>query len=134
MDLGFNGSRYTWTNKRYRNKNNLILKRIDRCLANIHWLHLFPDSSITHLPRTHSDHCPILVELGKNHAPKEKPFRMEPMWCSHSDFPTLIAQAFQDGAGLTHSINTLPSILIPWNREVFDKIFTRNKRILARLA
>lgn len=34
IDLGFKGSKFTWTNKRYRNRKSLILERLDRCLAN----------------------------------------------------------------------------------------------------
>lgn len=60
-DLGFKGSKYTWTNKKYRNMWALILERLDRCLANKSWINSFPDSTVTHLARTHSDHCAILL-------------------------------------------------------------------------
>lgn len=58
---GFSGPRYTWTNK--KDINNLILERIDRFFINPGWCMLYPDARVTHLPKCHSDHCPILIEV-----------------------------------------------------------------------
>lgn len=60
VDLGFKGSRYTWSNHR-RNNNRLILDRLDHCFANEEWLVNYPNESITHLPKTNSDHNLLLV-------------------------------------------------------------------------
>ena len=61
IDMGFSGPRYTWTNK--RNINNLILERIDRFFINPEWCMLYPNARVTHLPRCHLDHCPVLIEV-----------------------------------------------------------------------
>lgn len=61
IDLGFKGSRYTWTNK--RKCGFTIRERFDRCMTNFEWNTLFPNSLVNHLPRTHSDHCPLLLNL-----------------------------------------------------------------------
>ena len=61
IDLGFKGPRYTWTNCRHG--PNLIKERLDRTLANPHWKSLFPEAVVSHLPRTRSDHCLMLIEL-----------------------------------------------------------------------
>lgn len=34
VDLGFKGSKYTWTNKRYSRKKYIIFERLARCFAN----------------------------------------------------------------------------------------------------
>ena len=74
LDLGFVGPKYTWTN--HRPITSLILERIDRCFVNLRWRLLYPEAIVTHLPRTFSDHCPILVELCKPSANNfNKPFR-----------------------------------------------------------
>lgn len=59
IDLGFIGPLFTWSNNREHGKT--IRTRIDRCHANSSWLNIFPNSIVSHLPRTHSDHCPILL-------------------------------------------------------------------------
>ena len=61
LDLGFSGPKYTWSN--LRQITDLVLERIDRCFANSEWRVLFPEASVTHLPRVFSDHCPVLLEL-----------------------------------------------------------------------
>ncbi|KAH7867325.1 hypothetical protein Vadar_031984 [Vaccinium darrowii] len=59
LDLGFSGSRYTWSN--LRTTRGLIQERLDRCWSNAAWKFQFPNTIVRHLPRTHSDHCPVLL-------------------------------------------------------------------------
>ncbi|XP_075633671.1 uncharacterized protein LOC142606161 [Castanea sativa] len=61
VDTGFSGPRYTWTNK--KDINNLILERINKFFINPEWCMLYPDARVTHLPRCHLDHCPVLMEV-----------------------------------------------------------------------
>lgn len=75
VDLGYCGSKFTWTNK--RKIGDLILERIDRVIANYEWLTLFSEAHILHLPRTHSDHCPLLLSLNSFRPPPNKVFRFE---------------------------------------------------------
>lgn len=58
MDLGFSGPKFMWSNKR---NNGLVMKRLDRALSNPQWKVLFEDAHVCHLPRTSSDHHPILL-------------------------------------------------------------------------
>jgi hypothetical protein len=64
IDLGFSGPKYTWTNS--QDVSSLIMQRLDRALANPEWRFLFPEANVTHLPRTHLDHCSILLTLHHN--------------------------------------------------------------------
>lgn len=57
LDLGFNGPKFTWTNRR---KINPIDKRLDRAFGNDEWVTKFLNSSIWHLARISSDHASIL--------------------------------------------------------------------------
>lgn len=79
IDLGFNGNRFTWLNKRYKNKYSLIYERSNRFLANEKWVHKFPNSQVIHLPRTHSDHCPLLLSLHNNNLKVDKLFKFKTM-------------------------------------------------------
>ncbi|KAL4295592.1 hypothetical protein GQ457_12G030850 [Hibiscus cannabinus] len=53
-DISYFGSDFTWY------KGNCVV-RLDRSLCNDHCLEAFPNSSITHLLRMKSDHCPYIV-------------------------------------------------------------------------
>lgn len=93
VDLGFNGSKYTWTNKRIVRP---IFERLDRGWVNPEWICTFPNSSIWHLPRITSDHCPILLHLDLNQKILgAKPFRFEPMWILELSFHTFLATEWE---------------------------------------
>ncbi|OMP11182.1 Endonuclease/exonuclease/phosphatase [Corchorus olitorius] len=57
IDLAFSGPPFTWTNE--REVGSFIMERIDRVWANPEWRTLFPEASVSHLPRTHSDLFPL---------------------------------------------------------------------------
>lgn len=81
MDLGFKGFKYTWTNKRYTRRQDLITERLIRSFATDDSIEMFPESTVTHLPRTHFDHCPLLLNIiSQHHSGHRKPFRFESMW------------------------------------------------------
>lgn len=87
LDLGFTGQKFTWSNCR---KNNLILERLDHFLANPLWLAKFPQTLVTHLSRTHSDHCPLILSTNPNSRHASKPFRLKSIWSNHPFFDTLV--------------------------------------------
>ncbi|OMO50810.1 reverse transcriptase [Corchorus capsularis] len=135
IDLGFNGSSFTWVNKRKGLAR--VQERLDRALANSDWRLRFPDAIVQHLPRLHSDHCPILIRcepvLAMNRS--QRPFRFQGMWLSHEGFTAMID-------GLWNSLNgnlwgkgeKLTMSLQDWNREEFGNIFERKKKLRARIA
>lgn len=78
QDLGFHGPNFTWTIK--RENGRIIRERIDRAMANEEWIQRFPDNAVLHLPRTHSDHHPILKNCyGMDVPAGNRPFRFEAM-------------------------------------------------------
>ncbi|KAK4708343.1 hypothetical protein R3W88_029268 [Solanum pinnatisectum] len=112
IDLGFKGCKYTWTNKRYRNRSNLIFERLDRC----------------------SDHCPMLIALDHSNSKKgTKPFIMEPMWCGHPSFQPLVQHCFDNQDTLNGAINLFQKEATIWNSSTFGNIFKNTRKILARL-
>lgn len=67
------------------------MKRLDKALGNEKWCDLFPNYPLIHLPKTHSDHNPIMIELFPRTRHKHvHPFRLETFWCKHPNFPSLV--------------------------------------------
>ncbi|KAL5831664.1 hypothetical protein ACOSQ4_017018 [Xanthoceras sorbifolium] len=100
------------------------------------WRILFPEGFIKHLPRTHSDHCPILLKLHSSHTLCSllKPFRFEAMWMCHAEFDRIIFGEWNTSEGnVLDKILSLFNKLKLWNKENFGCIFQRKKRLLARL-
>lgn len=133
IDLGFRERKYTLTNKRYRNRSSFILERLDRCLSNEAWLNFFPEASVTHLPKTHFDHPPLLLCLKLHHFITSKSFRMETIWCFHPSLSQMVRQSFDTTTDLTEALAHFQAHITTWNRDIFGNIFHRKKNILDRI-
>ncbi|KAA3481442.1 reverse transcriptase [Gossypium australe] len=58
-DLGFKGHWFTWERGRFSSTN--IREHLDRGVATLNWLELFPSAQVDHLTHSFPDHCPILL-------------------------------------------------------------------------
>lgn len=129
IDLGFKGSRFTWT-------NNRIKERLDRGFCNSAWRTLFPEAFIKHLPRLSSDHCPIMLQLHSNFVinRRNQPFRFQAMWLSHADFSNFVADNWNSSLGnFLNKTLSLATSLKQWNMTVFGNIFHKTQILLARI-
>ncbi|KAI7989214.1 hypothetical protein LOK49_LG13G00063 [Camellia lanceoleosa] len=59
MDLGCSGPNLTWSNGRQGLANTL--ERLDRAVCTSEWRLAFPEGVVRNLPRTYSDHSPLIV-------------------------------------------------------------------------
>jgi hypothetical protein len=133
IDLGFSGPKYTWSN--CHDMSSLIMERLDRVLMNPDWRILFPEALVTHLTRTHSDHCLVLLTLCPN-IPYilPRPFRFESISFSHVDFLSVVEKAWATPAlNLSITFAIFAALVSAWNKSKFGNIFHRKKHVLARL-
>lgn len=61
VDLPYDGNRFSWCNGRLGGRR--IWARLDRILVNLHFTSFFGAINVSYLPRTSSDHAPMLVQL-----------------------------------------------------------------------
>ncbi|CAL5347381.1 unnamed protein product [Camellia sinensis] len=59
IDLGCSGPRLTWTNNRQGWANTMV--RLDKTMCNSEWKTSFPEGLVRNLPRTYSDHSPMMI-------------------------------------------------------------------------
>lgn len=132
VDMGFSGPRYTWTNK--RDLNNLILERIDSFFMNPDWCLLYLDAKVKHLPRCHSDHCPVLMETLPNRSINlTRPFKFQEFWLSDTSFPSVMSRAWNRGRDLAKCINTFSKDASMWNKTHFGNVYHKKMRVIARI-
>lgn len=81
---------YTWSSKR----ESHTLVRLDRCLINLQWDELFPNTSLSSLTRFASDHVPLLLTAATT-VPKGSCFRFENAWLHHATFRGIMEEALQ---------------------------------------
>ena len=63
-----------------------------------------------------------------------RPFRFQSIWLSHNEFPGIVQEAWSgQDVNLASAISGFVSRARVWNREVFGNVFTKKKRLMARL-
>ncbi|XP_042972861.1 uncharacterized protein LOC122304669 [Carya illinoinensis] len=126
VDLPFSGNRFSWCNGRLG--GGRIWARLDRVLVNTGFLSSFPNNCLTYLPRTSSDHCPMVTSLWVDRRVGPTPFRFQRMWCLHEDFLGVVSECWsQEFQGcpmvkFSRKLKKLKQVLKKWNREVFGKV------------
>ncbi|KAL7166943.1 hypothetical protein ACSBR2_037579 [Camellia fascicularis] len=128
------GPSMTWTN----NKKGLTntMERLDRALCNSEWRTMFPEATVRILPRTYSDHSPLLVYTQGMHQlnPLNRPFRFEAAWMTHPGLIDVINSSWTNmNHNLIDSTADFTCKVKEWNRVVFGNIFKRKRHLLARI-
>ncbi|GKV50604.1 hypothetical protein SLEP1_g57307 [Rubroshorea leprosula] len=112
--------------------SQLIRERLDRAWANPDWKLIFPESAVFHLPRTHSDHCPILLDLNpiqSRHG--SRPFRLEKFWVDHPEFQLLVQQIWSDyNSNTSNCLQQTMQKARVWSIAAFGNIFKEKKKLL----
>ncbi|GAV67352.1 hypothetical protein CFOL_v3_10858 [Cephalotus follicularis] len=103
-------------------------------MATVSWKERFSNMVVKHLPRTHSDHHLILLDVF-GVAPLPKVTRRLEFW-----LPGFLIQTFLPSSSLLGShhsvvkaVAALGNATKTWNREVYGNIFHLKKRLLDRL-
>ena len=86
LDLGCKGCSFTWN-------RGSGYERLGRVLCNSDWRLQWHQAEVHHLPRTKSDHCPILVQIEeRNRMRFNKPFQFHMAWLTHEGFSDMVIQ------------------------------------------
>ncbi|XP_026395088.1 uncharacterized protein LOC113289878 isoform X2 [Papaver somniferum] len=129
IDLGFNGPKYTWNNKRVGAAN--IKERLDRAVANSNWINRFSKAQVTHLSYFISDHRAILIDLELKTRFHPRPFRFEAMWAEDPRYSDVVKNNWNtntDGNVSGNFFNNISKIQLEskkWNKHVFGDIQTQ---------
>lgn len=133
IDLGFIGPRFTWRGPQWQGMDR-VYKRLDRALCNISWRTRFDEAVVMVLPRTNSDHHPLLVTMqGVPISSVNKPFRFEASWIKHTCFPEFLHSVWNQDKPFLQNLDNLSMMLPTWNKDVFGNIFSKKRSLLARL-
>lgn len=132
VDMGAEGPKFTWSNG--RKGMALIRKRLDRALCNSDWSSLFPEGMVRILPRTYSDHAPVLIHTLRiaSRGRTKRPFRFEAAWLLDPRFHDVAKNSWL-GNNFADKIISLTNKVSKWNKESFGNIFRKKKWILGRI-
>ncbi|KAL0011903.1 hypothetical protein SO802_007011 [Lithocarpus litseifolius] len=98
------------------------------------WCVLYSEAKVTHLPRCHSDHCPVLMEtVPCRTVHLSCPFRFQEFWLSDMTFPNVVSSAWSCNRNLAESIEVFSKEATRWNRNHFGNIHQKKRRIMERI-
>jgi hypothetical protein len=81
-ELELFGRQYTWAN----NLQSLTLEKLDRILVSTEWELKYPMVTVTALPKTISDHTPVLLNTGMSSQHTSHLFKFELGWLLKDGF------------------------------------------------
>lgn len=135
MDMGFSGWKYTLSNN--IGINQMIWKRLDRWLINDNWLENMPESTITHLFTTGSDHCPLLLEIINNEGNHTEFFKFLNCWVDKHNIlgsvKTFWEREVKRNSMLRfhHKMKKLSNCLSKWSKQEYWDISKKGKEFEA---
>jgi hypothetical protein len=125
-DLPVLGRKFTWSHP-----NGSSVSRIDRVLVSEGWLSNWGYPSLWVLPRTVSDHCPLVLRYnGMDWGPR--PFRFNNFWLTNSSFKGLVVESWRTqncsgwmGHVLKEKLKGLKASIREWNKDVYGAVDTK---------
>ncbi|GKV16524.1 hypothetical protein SLEP1_g27155 [Rubroshorea leprosula] len=134
MNMESLGCKFTWC--RLRNGRVVLRERLDRVLFNSGAQILLQGAKVFTLPRIHSDHHPILLDLdtAASQIPVNKPLRFEAAWLSRDEFRSVFHEAWsQHASQLPVAIHHTKEACNSWGKSVFGNIFKKKRLLRARI-
>jgi hypothetical protein len=120
IDLPVLGRQFTWAHP-----NGVSMSRIDRVLMSEEWITLGNNSALWVLPRSVSDHCPLMVRSSSS-GWGPRPFRFKNFWLSNKAFNGVVKNYWRSSnvTGwmayvLTEKLKGQKAIIRNWDREVY---------------
>ncbi|KAL8168069.1 hypothetical protein V2J09_009568 [Rumex salicifolius] len=123
IDLGFSGSRFTWS--RGNEGNPVVDKRLDRVFINNIGRLKWESAVVRHLPTICFDHNPLYLSLTPFmiNDRSRRPFCFKAMWISHPTFMSIVSNSWATNPKTSVALSKLRDDLRKWNRK--DKITAR---------
>lgn len=133
MDMDFFGSKFTWQGR--CRGNRLVSRRLDRGLCDHSWRMRFPEATVEHLVKRHSDHVPLLLRCSNTgRSRQERPFRFQAAWCTHDAYRPLVQKAWDRERGnIVQALLKVQTESLTFNKEVFGNVFAKKRELEGRL-
>ena len=135
LDLDPLGRRFTWYHS-----NGSSMSRIDRALVSEEWNSCWGITSLWVLPRSISDHCPLVIRSGDlDWGPK--PFRFNNYWLENRKFKKVVEEAWRSYKGegwmrviLKNKLKKLKEDLRVWSKEEYGALNIKADKLIEEIA
>jgi len=137
-DLGFVGDPFTWRNN-HCSATSFTKERLDRAVANSAWRSIFPLVKVTNGDPRHSDHRPIIIDVGRRECMAwgeqvEVLTKFEARWLEEEDCETKVVEAWrgamEEGCDYIMAIQKKDlEELKEWDKSVLGELEKRIKKV-----
>ncbi|XP_070039469.1 uncharacterized protein [Nicotiana tomentosiformis] len=92
---------------------------------------MLPGLEITHLSKTGSDHCPMIISYDPNATPIKKSFKFLKFWIEHDSFLDVVIQNWREDLSgnpfvlFNHQMKKLKKALSMWSKATYDNNFQK---------
>lgn len=97
IDLGMKGHVFTW--EKSRATSHFVEERLDRAMANTHWIRMFGNTEVKNLEVVHSDHTAIFLNPLSLHPKVLKKFKFENSWILLPECKDMVKSGWEKGEG-----------------------------------
>lgn len=137
IEIPFTGHRFTWRKK--KSGLNNILERLDRGIASLSWIAIFPQAKMNHTIFTSSDHCQLILNYLPTTTNKAPPFIFEKMWCLRKNYDVLVKKTWCSQFEGSHMFRLVKKCKLlkekskEWNKFQFGNEFRQLRKVDERL-
>ncbi|XP_039791741.1 uncharacterized protein LOC120657488 isoform X2 [Panicum virgatum] len=143
-DLGFSGPKYTWNNRQVGSDN--VKVRLDRAVANGHFIQLFEDYHVENVITSTSDHYAILVSINRDSQYNDRSsfdnnFKYEAMWARAPDYNDIVEKKWKEDfegprnlQSFWSNLSRMATSLKHWSSRTFGSIRKEIKKLERQLA
>lgn len=123
------GSTFTWCNG-WRGLARTE-KRLDRSLCNDHWIDFWESTACCTLPRSRSDHHPLVIVSKRGNDAIHSHFKFQKMWLQHPNCQRVVKEVWNRPAVgcpmsiVSQKLKALKAELKSWNMMVFGNVHNR---------
>jgi len=144
FDLGFSGPKYTWNNRQVGSDN--VKVRLDRAVANGHFIQLFDDYHVENVITSTSDHYAILVSINRDSQYNDRSsfdnnFKYEAMWARAPDYNDIVEKKWKEDfegprnlQSFWSNLSRMATSLKHWSSRTFGSIRKEIKKLERQLA
>ncbi|XP_021304035.1 uncharacterized protein LOC110430565 [Sorghum bicolor] len=142
QDLGFFGDPFTWRNNHHV-ATRYTKERLDRAVANSSWRYMFPMVRVTNGDPRHSDHRPIIIDVGCRQnmdclQQMQIMPKFEAKWLEEEECEIRVTKAW--GIAMEEGCNTMMQMqmkvlgdLWEWDRNILGDLEKRIKKVKSEL-
>jgi hypothetical protein len=139
-DMGFSGSKYTWSNK--RNSLEFIKERLNRALATPGWSNHFPFFEVEVLATRTLGHKPLWLRFSSTPPKQRRPksFKFEAYWNVDEECAQVIKEAWDRGGddrvtmgGVLSKLNSCSKALTSWSSAKYGALDVSISRLTRNL-